>query len=76
MGNSLNDKISSYRIGWSNTRYKYVRFYEHAYNPNSVTGSGPSFYDRHNHGYRFLNELRHPHDGNWEDKISSFDEAS
>ncbi|MDO4820580.1 MAG: hypothetical protein Q4A03_00810 [Rothia sp. (in: high G+C Gram-positive bacteria)] len=76
IGNTLNDKISSYRIGYSNTRYKYVMFYEHSYNANAATGYGPSFYDRHNHGIPYLHEIRHLYGGTWGDKISSFDEAS
>lgn len=76
VGNALNDRISSYRIGYSTTQYKYVRFYDHAYNPADSTGSGPSFYDRHNHGMVNLLGVNHPKGGNWEDKISSYDEAA
>ena len=76
IGDRLNDKVSSYRIGYSNTQYKYVTFYEHSYHPTAATGYGPSFYDRHNHGIPYLHQIAHPTGGNWEDKISSFDEAS
>lgn len=76
IGTRLNDKMSSFRIGYSNTRYKYVMFYDHSYNANAATGYGPSFYDRHNHGIPYLHQIRHPYGGSWEDKISAFDEAS
>lgn len=76
IGDRLNDKVSSYRIGYSTTQYKYVMFYEHSYNQNAATGYGPSFYDRHNRGIPYLHQIAHPNGGSWEDKISSFDEAS
>lgn len=78
VGNRLNDKISSYSIGYSTGYYKYVVFYEHAYNPYVSTGSGHAFFDKNGKRYAEMHHLKHPgRAGNgWEDKVSSFDEAN
>lgn len=78
VGNRLNDKISSYSIGHSTGYYKYVVFYEHAYDSSAATGSGPSFYDKNGNRVFEMHRLAHPHGhrNGWEDKVSSFDEAN
>lgn len=78
VGDRLNDKISSYSIGYSTGYYKYVMFYEHAYDSSVATGSGPSFYDKNGHRVFEMHRLSHPHGhrNGWEDKVSSFDEAN
>lgn len=78
VGSRLNDKISSYSIGYSTGRYKYVMFYEHAYNPAEATGKGSAFYDKNGNKHGEMHRLAH-RDGyrnGWEDKVSSFDEAN
>lgn len=78
VGPRLNDKISSYSIGHSTGPYKYVMFYEHAYNPAARTGTGNAFYDKNGNRYAEMHRLSHPdgHRNGWEDKVSSFDEAN
>ena len=78
VGNRLNDKISSYSIGYSTGYYKYVMFYEHAYNPAASTGTGNAFYDKNGNRNAEMRRLAHPdgHRNGWEDKVSSFDEAN
>lgn len=58
--------------------YKYVVFYEHAYDSSAATGSGPSFYDKNGNRVFEMHRLAHPHGhrNGWEDKVSSFDEAN
>jgi len=69
VGDAANDPTSNIVGYTTNPAYRYVMFYEH------LNFGGNSFYMKEGQAISYLADIAYPGGGNWDNRISSHDEA-